>query len=466
MEQPKRASKLAVACYGLGDFASQLVWTFVGSYLTVFYSDVVGLAPIVLSALMLGTRVLDAVIDPFIGAIAERTITKLGRFRPYILFGCPVLAVFSVLTFTAPFDGASPAAAVWATFTYGIAGIVYSFVNLPYGALSGAMTEDPDQRVQINSSRQIGLNVGMIVVNALTAVLTLHFSGAGAEVANGHGYFMASLIYAVLSIPLFCAVVFTSKEVVDVPENQASVKFSDTWKALVGNKYLMVTTIVIILMMTAFFGRIAVCAFYVIYCLGSFPLISVIMTIPSVATVLVSFAVPWMTEKLGIRNLLMASFFGSAAALLGVYLTPFDNLPVIIGFTVLYGLCSFGMPLQLGMIADSVDYMDHKAHVRTDGAAYGIFSLSTKIGNAVGASAGVLLLAAFGYVAGAQQTPEAMAGINLVVNVIPAILYVLGALACLFYKLSAPRMAKIRAELKERNEREAAEAEKGAAEAA
>ena len=89
MENQKRASRAAVICYGFGDLASQFVWTFVGSYLTLFYTDVVGLAPAIVSVIMMGARIWDAVNDPMMGAIAERTRSRFGRFRPYIAFGCP-----------------------------------------------------------------------------------------------------------------------------------------------------------------------------------------------------------------------------------------------------------------------------------------------------------------------------------------------------------------------------------------
>ena len=101
----KRASKMGVICYGLGDLASQFVWTFVGSYLTIFYTDIVGFAPATVSIIMLIARVWDAVNDPMMGSIAENTRTKFGRFRPYIAFGCPFLAIFAVMTFINMGDG-------------------------------------------------------------------------------------------------------------------------------------------------------------------------------------------------------------------------------------------------------------------------------------------------------------------------------------------------------------------------
>lgn len=140
VDKIKRASTLGVICYSFGDLASQFVWTFVGSYLTVFYTDIVGIAPAAVSAIMLGARIWDAVNDPMMGAIAERTRSRWGRFRPWIAFGCPFLALFSVLCFTHPFSGASSAGVMYAAVIYIIAGMLYTMVNIPYGALAPVMT--------------------------------------------------------------------------------------------------------------------------------------------------------------------------------------------------------------------------------------------------------------------------------------------------------------------------------------
>ena len=109
----ERLSKKSIFSYGLGDLASQLVWSFVGTYLTVYYMDVVGLAPLAVSTILMAAKIWDAVNDPMMGGIAERTHTKWGRFRPDILFGAPFLGMFSVLTFTAPV-GNGTAGIVWA----------------------------------------------------------------------------------------------------------------------------------------------------------------------------------------------------------------------------------------------------------------------------------------------------------------------------------------------------------------
>ena len=444
----QKISKLSIFMYGMGDLASQFVWTFVGTFLTVYYTDIVGLAPAIVSIIMLGARLFDAFNDPIMGMLAERTHSKWGRFRPYLLFGSPFLALFSVLTFTGPF-GHGTAGVWWASFTYIVAGMLYTLVNIPYGAMAAVMSTDETERNSLNAMRSVGMNVGMIIVNSLSPVILLAFSG-GAKVANQSGYFMTALIYALVSVPMFYGVFKTSKEVVKPIRNE-KVSFGTTLKNVLGNKYLMILLLIMILQMTAFMGRIGLTPFYVIYCLGAFALISLIMTLPSIGGALGSFLIVPLVKKFGKRLVLGVSLMGQAVGLLIVYFSDFHNIPLIIGGHVIYGILGIGFPITLTMVADSVDYQEWKSGVRTDGTAYATYGLATKIGNAVGASLGLLILGAMGYKPNAQQSPEVQQGINLVVNLIPAILFILAALVVfIFWDLSAKRMDQIHAELEDK----------------
>ena len=396
-------------------------------------------------------RIWDAINDPMMGAIAERTRSKFGRFRPYIAFGAPFLAIFSVLTFTNPFSGKSTAGVIWAAAIYIIAGMLYTLVNIPYGAMAAVMTEDADQRNILNTSRNIGMNLGMVIVNGVSAGMALKFSGAGAEVANGQGYRTVALIYAIISIPLFLIVFFTSKEVVQPEGEPQPFSFKDTVNNLIKNKYLMIVTFVMILQMTAFMGRIAVTSYYVIYCLGSFTMIALIMTIPSIGGIIGSLFVPFFAKKIGKRNVLMWSMIIQGIGLVIMYLAPFDNMKMVLAGDIIFGLFNVGFPMSLSMVADSVDYMELKTGTRTDGTAYATYGLATKIGNAVGGAFGILIMSAFGYVANAQQTAQALKGINFTVNLLPAILFFLAAVMCLFWKMTDKEAEDIRAQLREKH---------------
>lgn len=452
--QLKRASNCGVIFYSFGDLASQFVWTFIGSYLTVFYTDIVGLAPAAAAAIMMIARVWDAVNDPMMGAIAERTRSKFGRFRPYILFGSPLLAIFSVLCFTHPFAGSSKAGVIYAAVTYIITGMLYTSVNIPYGALAAVMTEDAEQRNKINASRNVGMNVGILIVNGITANVMLFFSGKGAEVANGNGYFMTALVYAIISIPCFLAVFFTSKEQV-VPEvTKEKFSLKTTITGLVTNKNLMILLVIMILQMAAWMGRIGVVIYYIMYCLGSFTLIPVIMLAPSVCGIVSSLMVPKVMSKFGKRMTLQIAVTCQGIALLAMYFTPFDNLTLIIIESGLVGFFNVSFPCSLSLLGDAIDYNEYKTGMRNDGIAYATYGLAQKLGNAIGASVGVLLLASFGYVANAQQTPETLHGINIVVNLIPAIIFFLTAIFAFTWRLKDSEADEVRAKLHERKNKE------------
>lgn len=445
----KRASKAGVILYSCGDLASQFVWTFIGSYLTIFYTDIVGLAPAAAAAIMLIARIWDAVNDPMMGAIAERTRSKWGRFRPYIAFGSPLLAIFSVLCFTHPFSGSSTAGVLWATFTYIMTGMLYTLVNIPYGALAACMTEDAEQRNKINASRNIGMNIGIVIVNGLSSVFMLYFSGKGAEVANSHGYLYTAILYAIISIPCFLAVFFSSKENVMPMERSEKFSLKKTLHGLVTNKYLMIMLVIMVFGMCAQMGRIGVVVFYIMYNVGSFSLIPVIMLSPSILGIVSSLLVPTFIRKFGKRNTLIMGYIGQALSLIALYFIPYTNLPAIVIANGICGFFNIAFPCSLGMLADSVDVYELENGVRSDGVAYATYGLAQKLGTAIGSSCGILVMAAFGYVANAQQTPHAQAGINFTVNLLPAILFLIAAaVAFFFWKMTDADADAARAKLR------------------
>lgn len=451
--QTKKASKLGVICYGLGDLASQFIWTFVGSYLTIFYTDIVGFAPIVVSGIMLIARVWDAINDPMMGSIAENTRSKFGRFRPYIAFGCPFLAVFAVMTFIDMGNGIG--GVLFSAIIYIIAGMLYTLVNIPYSSLAAVMTEDPKQRSLIGTSRSIGMNVGMIIVNSCSAGLALYFSGSGAEVGTGHGYMMTAIVYSIIAIPLFLIVFFTSKEVIMPEKEMKKLSLAETLGGMVKNRYLMVIFVVSTIQMVAFMGRISITTYYVIYCLGAFSLIALIMTIPSIGGIIGSLVVAPLANRFGKKKILALTLLGQGIGLFIVYFAPFTNMTQIMVGHWIYGIFNCGFPVCLAMVADCVDFWEEKTGVRQDGSYYATYGLSTKLGNAIGSAVGVLLISAFGYVAGSmEQTSTALSGINLTVNLIPAILLVVAAvLVWVLWDKSDEEFDQIRAIVKERHKK-------------
>lgn len=437
--------------YGLGDFASQCIWTFVGTYLTVFYTDVVGMAPAIASGIMLFARCWDAINDPMFGAIAERTRSRFGRFRPYILYGTPFLVLFNVLSFTTPFSNNSQANVIWAAVTYIILGMLYTCVNLSYGSLSTVMTYDPQERIELNSYRMIGTNLGAVLLNAISMPLLLKFSGVGdGATVTIHGYTMTAIVFSLISIPLFYLVFKTSKELVQPVETNKKVTLKKTAKVVLSNKPLLFIFFSMLFFMTAFFGRMGTVIYYYIYVMGRFDLISLLMTLPSLCAAVAIFVTKGFAQKLGKKNVIIIGYIGCAASLAGIYFTNPSNVNMIIILSAVYGIFNFATPFLMGSVPETIDYAEDKTGVRADGTSYAFVSLATKFGSAFGVSFGLLIMGAFGYIANAQQSVEAIKGINLAVNIGPAVLYLIAIIPILLYPLTEEKSAAVRSRLQEK----------------
>lgn len=191
-DKEKKLKWYTKIAYGFGEVGSQFSWGMISSYLTLFYTDVVGLAPSLISCIMIIARVWDAVNDPMFGAIAENTNTKWGRFRPYILFGCPVLALFNCLAFL-NLDIPRIWKTFWCIFTYIGCGMAYTAVNISVGCLTNSMTSCNNERVSLNAVRGAMGSAGGMVLGGTAMPLILHYSKN--SVSYGNSFFITALIF-------------------------------------------------------------------------------------------------------------------------------------------------------------------------------------------------------------------------------------------------------------------------------
>lgn len=429
--------------YGLGDFASGLVWTTAGSYLAIFYTDAVGIAAGAVGALMLIARLVDAIIDPVVGALAERTRSRYGRFRPWVLYGMLPLAVFLILTFTAPFPGDTVGALIWAIVTYGILGFIYSAVNLPYGALATVMAETMADRVSLGSFRMIGSHLASMVIGLVTVPLVMFFSNSSAgNTETVGGYTLMAVAMATVSLPLFFAVFKTSNEIV-VPAKRERVPLRTTVRVIFTNGPLVVVFVVTLLYLLSFFGRLGVAIYYYTYNVGNTAMIPILMALPGAVSIVGVLVFNRFAIKVGKRNLLIIGLAVQAGALITLYAIGPGNILLVTILTIVYGLATFVSALLYAFVADAIDHGEDKTGVRADGTAYSIFSFSTKLASAIG-GLGVTLIGAFGYIANTKQTTEALDGINFVANFLPALLSIGAIIMLLFYHLTDKQAAETR----------------------
>ncbi|MFA7940677.1 MFS transporter [Klebsiella oxytoca] len=433
--------------YGGGDFANQMVWTLASSYLAIFYTDTAGLSAAAVGVLMLVARVLDTFVDPCIGAIAERTQSRFGRFRQWILYGSPVLALFLILTFIVIPSVSEGVKLAYAIITYCILGIVYSAVNVPYGALVNVMTTDPADRTSLTSFRMAATNLAAVLLSLVTVPLLVWLSGVGdGQTRTPFGYAMTAIILGIGSLPFYFFLFAKAKENVQVPEHKTKVPLKTTIRVVLDNGPLKAIFFVVLFTFLGYFGRLATVIYYLIYNVGNFTLLPFIMASSPLAGVVGIAIFTRYAAKFGKRRMCAVSLIGQAVALVALYFSGWGNITVVIVLSLLYGLMTFCMPIYLAMVSDVSDYAEDKTGVRTDGISYGAVSFSTKVASAVGAL-GVSVMGYFGYMANAQQTPEALVGINLVTNLFPAVCCLLALVPLALYNLSNTRCAEIRKRL-------------------
>lgn len=226
-------SKIA---YGMGDVGCNFSWMFVGNFLMIFYTDVFGISMSAVATLMLISRFWDAINDPIIGTLTDKTHTRWGRFRPWLLFGAPVTALVLILTFWAHPEWSQTSKIIYMAATYSILVLGYTCVNLPYGTLCGAMTQDIDERASLNTSRSVSAMMAIGVINIVTVPLISWF-GAG---DTKYGYLAVAVLYGIIfaACHLFCF--HKTKEVVVIERKQQKLPLKVQLKAALRNKpYLL-----------------------------------------------------------------------------------------------------------------------------------------------------------------------------------------------------------------------------------
>ena len=449
MENGKRGDSLSLmtkTSYGLSEVGLQFSWTLVSSYLTVFYTDVVGIAPAVISMIMLGARIWDGVNDPLMGLIADRTNTRWGRFRPYLLFGAPLLALFNVLTFST-FDFSPTGKAVYATVTYVVLGMIYTAICIAQGSLSNVMSRDNGQRMQLNTFRGIASGVASLVLSSVTMPLILKFGNG--DTSSARGYTIAAAILSVIAVPCLWIAFVNCKEVIRVDKKeQREVSLLKSLKVIFGHRDFVLEVVYEILTLTAMFGRFAVMMYYYMYVLKRTDLVAILSVVMAVSQIVSQFFLPALTQRLSKKYCLAIANIGMAAGCLLIYGAGFGDSRVWMVFlgTGMLGFFNVLSPLLYGLTAELVDDVQIKTNVRADGTGYSVFSFATKLGNAFGGSVGVLLLAAAGYVANAEQTVEVQQSMSSVINLAPMALYLL-ALIPLFLIRMNNKKAKENAEI-------------------
>ena len=452
-------------CYGFGDLASVLYWQTFMVYLTYFYTDVFGIAALAAGTMLGLSRSMDAFFDPVMGMVADRTETRWGKFRPFLLWFCVPFAVAGVLTFTTPGFGGT-GKLVWAWLTYNALMLLYTAINIPYTAMLGVLSPDPNERTTLSSIKFVGAFTAGIIISAtlLPMATTL---GAGND---ARGWQRAFIIVGFAAVAFFLLTFFNTRERVRPPPAQKTSVARDLADLVTNGPWLILlaTTITFILYVAV---RSSVTAHYFKYYVGSqrvtLPafvpkfggtqewhfegLVSAFNATGQLASLLGVILVPFYARWVGRKAAFVSMFVVGIASTGAFYFLRPGQLGLIFGLNLLGSLT--GGPLSAllwAMYADTADYAEWKRGRRATGLVFSASIFSQKQGWAVGAWVALGLMSSVGFKANVDQTPATLHGLLLLISLIPAAIGLLSIGLILLYPLNEKRVRQIETDLKAR----------------
>ena len=448
--------------YGFGDMSSSMFWKIFSYYLPFFYSNIFGLSLIDAGVLVLVTRIWDAVSDPMMGIISDRTQTRWGKYRPYLLWIAPLFSICGILLFTTP-DLNYGGKLVWAYVTYILMMTVYTAINVPYGAMLGVMTDDSNEKTVFSSFRMFFAYGGSFISLFLWEPL--------AEAMGGYntpgGWFWAMVVIASACFVMFILCFTLTREhlktvsTVSVGNDFRALLSNKPWWVLIGaalcfNLFNTVRGATVAYFFQDIIGPNVELAFFGImfaFYAGVFLGVGEVSNMVGVAS-----CVP-IANKLGKKTTFLC-----VNALLVVLSIVFYFIPctptgfwlMLIAQILISVLTGIMSPLVWSMYADVSDYAELKFRTASTGLIFSSSSMAQKFGGAIGGAAVLWLLSGFGYVtdaaqlqAGVQQPDAAISCLRWLMSFIPACVALLAIVVVWFYPLTTERINEINAQLKE-----------------
>lgn len=437
-------SRREKVAYGLGDTASNLIFQTVMLFLAFFYTDIFGISAGTVGTMFLVVRLIDAVTDPLMGLLADKTNTRWGQFRPYLLWLVIPFAVCSILAFTTPELGET-GKVIYAYATYTLLMLAYTAINIPYSALGGVLTKDPDERVSVQSYRFVFGMLGGLIVTLLTLPLVDWF-GQGDKAL---GYQLTIAAMSVLGVLLFLLCFAGTKERVKPPHDQ-QLNFGSGLKTLWQNDALRTLAIVAVLLLIGIAIKNTLAIYYVKYYLLREDLITTFVSIGMVGNILGCALANPLTRRVDKVQAYKALQIIAAVLSAVAFFVPAHQLVLAV---VLYFLWSFFLqmatPMLWAKIADVVDFGQRESGLRANGLVYASVVFFIKIGIALGGAIAGWWLAVYDYQAGQLQTEHTQLGILIAFTWLPAIASLLVAWVMRGYTLNRARVQQIARELEQ-----------------
>ncbi|MDE0861628.1 MAG: MFS transporter [Akkermansiaceae bacterium] len=441
------------AGYGLGDTASNFVFHIVNAFLIGYYTDVVGLNPLAVSTLYAVARIWDAISDPLMGRLADRTQTRWGKYRPYLLWIAIPYGLVGFAAFYGP-DLSASGKLIYAYVTYIALMTVYTAVNVPYSALMGTITSDPDERTSLSNFRFAGAFSAQIIIGLVLFPMLFRLGGRESPEA----WRSAMAVFAVLATLLFLVTFATTRERV-VPVKEEKTGFWKDIGFLRKNSPLMVMLIVAFITLSFSGLRWGITYHYLKYVANMsgetyfwyLDRMSIFYSTAPIALVCGLVMTKPLKRWFGKRNALIGLTIINGLSVIAFYFVPASNFEQIFWLNLFSAFVAGPMPVLVWAIyTDVVDFGEWKFGRRTTALTFAAAMFVQKAGLALGGWTVGILLAFYGFEANVAQSESSTEGILLMFSVIPGVLTLLTAIVLLWYKLTDDEVDKIAVELGER----------------
>ena len=428
--------------YGVADMGFNFYWTNVATFLLIFYTDTFGISAAAAATMMSAIKIINAFTDPLIGAAADRTTTRFGKFRPWLVWMCVPLAGAAVLTYTTP-GLAGDAKLAWAYGTYLLMMVCYTCVNIPYNALSGVMSADPQQRSTINGLRFIFAFAGSTLVTAATPGM-VRWLGAGND---ARGWQLTMLAWAIAASLLFVLTFFNTRERIAPPPGQKNAVWRDV-RDLAGNRPWMVLFFLALIIMVTITLRTASAAYYFKYVVGRPGLMATFVPTYMITAAVGAALTPLLTRWVDKKTLVIVLMSATAVLSAAFYVVPPDQVGLMFALQAGLGLVlGPKSPLAFSMYADTADYNEWRTGRRATAMTFAAATFSQKLGTAVAVAVIGSVFTSLGYVPNAVQASGSREGIVWLMSFIPAAFAVAAVAVMCFYNLNATQLARIQADL-------------------
>ena len=435
--------------YGLGDTASHFVWDMVGFWILIFYTDTFGISAAAAGTIMLIARFWDMISDPLMGIIADKTKSRWGKFRPYILWMALPYSILAILTFTTPELGQT-GKIIWAGITYFSLMTVFTAINLPYSSLGAVMTADSYERAGLNSYRFVFAFIGQLIVSGTAITLAKYFGNGN----DARGYQITIFLFAIVSLILFLITFKTTKERIQPPKEQKE-SLKEDFKNLFKNKPWVILFFAGIISFIMFAIQNLSIAYYFKYYIGkeeNVQLFNVVGTVALIVTIPFS---KLLAKKFGKKNVFIASSLISGVFFILLYLPGENDIISIYVYNILAKMAyAPAVPLLWTMLADTADYSEWKTNRRSTGLVFSAATFAQKAGWGIGGALAGWLLVLFKFVPNEIQSATALTGIKLMVSVIPGVLYITCAVFLFYYNIDKKTCDIMQSDLEKRRAQE------------